>query len=111
MGFNTPSPSDESGPVCAIAQRLDRRDVDVGVISFGMKRHWNTYLAARQNQLRALKNIPKLVDLLWRAARYLVAADLGSRLFIGLLPVVGLWIGKMIVDFVVGAIRRPGGDS
>ena len=76
-----------------------------------MKRHWNSYLAARQNQLRALKNIPSLIELLWRAGRYLVAVELASRLFIGLLPVAGLWIGKMIVDFVVGAIRQPGGDS
>jgi len=73
-----------------------------------MRRHWNSYLATRKNQVRALKNLPQVVALLWRTASVLIAAELSSRLIIGLLPLAGLWIGKMIIDLVVNAIRHPG---
>ena len=75
-----------------------------------MRRHWNTYLAARRNQLRALKNIPQLLALLWSHTSGLVVAELSSRLIIGLLPFAGLWVGKMIVDLVVKAIKHSGSD-
>ena len=74
-------------------------------------RHWNTYLATRKNQLRALKNIPHLGALLWDAARGLLIAELVCRVLIGLLPIAGLWVGKLIIDSVVSAIRHPGSDS
>ena len=76
-----------------------------------MRRNWNTYLAARKNQLRALKNIPHLFALLWDAGSGLVVAELCSRLLIGLLPLAGLWVGKLIIDSVVNALRHPGSDS
>ena len=71
-------------------------------------RHWNTYLATRKNQLRALKNIPHLGALLWEAGSGLLIAELCCRLVIGLLPIAGLWVGKLIIDSVVSAIRHPG---
>src|SRR5579862_7463324 len=76
-----------------------------------MKHDWNTYLATRKNQLRALKNIPHLLALLWDAGSGLLIAELCSRLLIGLLPLAGLWVGKLIIDSVVNALRHPGSDS
>jgi len=76
-----------------------------------MKRDWNTYLATRKNQLRALKNIPHLLALLWDAGSGLLIAELCSRLLIGLLPLAGLWVAKLIIDSVVSALRHPGSDS
>ncbi len=75
-----------------------------------MKRHWNTYLAMRKNQLRALKNIPELMVLLWSSGSVLVVAELASRLTLGLLPLAGLWVGKLIVDFVLAASKHSGQD-
>lgn len=74
-------------------------------------RYWNTYLATRKNQLRALKNIPHLGALLWDAGSGLLIAELVCRVLIGLLPIAGLWVGKLIIDSVVSAIRHPGSDS
>jgi len=76
-----------------------------------MTRHWNTYLATRKNQLRALKNIPHLGALLWDAGSGLLIAELVCRVLIGLLPIAGLWVGKLIIDSVVSALRHPGSDS
>ena len=76
-----------------------------------MRRNWNTYLAGRKNQLRALKNIPQLMALLWDAGNGLVVAELCSRMLMGVLPLAGLWVGKLIVDAVVNTIRHPGADS
>ncbi len=76
-----------------------------------MTRHWNTYLATRKNQLRALKNIPRLGALLWDAGSGLLIAELCCRVLTGLLPIAGLWVGKLIIDSVVSAIRHPGSDS
>ena len=76
-----------------------------------MMRYWNTYLATRKNQLRALKNIPQLGALLWDAGSGLLVAELVCRVLIGLLPIAGLWVGKLIIDSVVSAIRHPGSDS
>ena len=76
-----------------------------------MMRYWNTYLATRKNQLRALKNIPHLGALLWEAGSGLLIAELVCRVLIGLLPIAGLWVGKLIIDSVVSAIRHPGSDS
>ena len=58
-----------------------------------------------------MKNLPHLVGLIWHAGRGLVVADVCSRFVIGVLPLAGLWVGKMIVDFVVQAVRRTGADS
>jgi len=76
-----------------------------------MTRHWNTYLATRKNQLRALKNIPHLGALLWDAGSGLLIAELVCRVLIGLLPIAGLWVGKLIIDSIVSALRHPGSDS
>lgn len=73
-----------------------------------MTRYWKSYLATRKNQLRALKNIPHLGALLWRAGSGLLVAELVARLLTGLLPLAALWIGKMIIDLVVHSIRHPG---
>lgn len=51
------------------------------------------------------------MGLLWDAGRGLLLAELFSRLLNGLLPLAGLWIGKLIIDSVVNAVRRPGADS
>src|SRR4051812_47264531 len=76
-----------------------------------MRRCWNSYLIERKKQLLSLKNIPYLVALLWKTASGLLVASIVFRLLIGLLPLAVLWVGKMIVDFVVNAIRHSNSDS
>jgi ATP-binding cassette, subfamily B, bacterial len=76
-----------------------------------MGRNWNTYLAGQKDQLRALKNIPQLLALLRDACSGLVIAELTGRMLLGIVPLAGLWVGKLIVDTVVNTIRHPGTDT
>src|SRR6266478_5039385 len=73
-----------------------------------MSRHWNTHLSAWKDRVSALKNLPPVVALLWQSGRRAVVAGIGFRLFAALLPLAGLWVGKLIIDLIVGAVRHPG---
>src|SRR6266849_1953921 len=73
-----------------------------------MPRPWNTHLKAWKDRLSALKNLPPVLALLWQSGRGTVAAGIGFRLVGALLPLAGLWVGKLIIDLIVGAIMNPG---
>jgi ATP-binding cassette, subfamily B, bacterial len=49
----------------------------------------------------ALRNLPPFLKLIWRTSPGLTAADLLLRLLRALLPVVTLFVGKLIIDEVV----------
>ena len=60
----------------------------------------------------ALRNLPPFLKLVWRTSRGLTAADLACRLARAFLPVATLFVGKLIIDEVVGlaaAGHAPGG--
>jgi len=56
----------------------------------------------------ALRNLPPFLKLIWRTSAGLTAADLLLRLVRAFLPVVTLYIGKLIIDEVVGLAAAAG---
>ncbi len=53
----------------------------------------------------ALKNLPPFIKLVWQTSPALTLANLGLRLVRALLPVIMLYIGKLIIDEVVGLVQ------
>jgi ATP-binding cassette subfamily B protein len=54
-----------------------------------------------QNRLRALRNVPPVLGILWEAGRGAVAANLALRCLAALIPVAALTVGRQIIDIVV----------
>jgi ATP-binding cassette subfamily B protein len=73
-----------------------------------MPSRWNTQQQAWRDRLTALKNLPPVLALLWQSGRGAVVAGLCLRSAAALLPLAGLWVGKLIIDLIVAAIRHPG---
>ncbi len=61
-----------------------------------------------KERVGALRNLPAFVAMVWRASRLLTASSLFLRLIRALVPVATLFIGKLIIDEVVGLVQRPG---
>jgi ATP-binding cassette subfamily B protein len=68
-----------------------------------MRRNRDIYWSAWKNRLPALKNLPRVVALLWRSGRGAFASGILLRLAAGLLPLAGLWVGKLIIDLIANA--------
>jgi ATP-binding cassette subfamily B protein len=60
-----------------------------------------------RERFSALRNLPPFLKLIWQTSPSLTLADLVLRLVRALLPVVTLYIGKLIIDEVV-ALARTG---
>jgi ATP-binding cassette, subfamily B, bacterial len=58
-----------------------------------------------RERLGALRNLPPFLTLVWQTSRALTIAEGVLRLVRALLPVVTLYIGKLIIDEVVGLTR------
>ena len=58
-------------------------------------------------RLGTLRNLPKLFRLVWRASPSLTIATVGLRLTRAVLPTATLYVGKLIIDTVVGGARLP----
>src|SRR6478672_5695990 len=61
-----------------------------------------------RERIEALKHVPRLLRLVWQSEPRYVAGILVLRVLRSLVPLVVLWIGKMIVDAVVRAIGTAG---
>ncbi len=61
-----------------------------------------------RDRLAALKNVPPVLRLVWKAAPKVVAAGLILRVFSALTPLAALAISKWIIDLVVAAVKHPG---
>jgi ATP-binding cassette subfamily B protein len=61
-----------------------------------------------RDRLAALRNVPPVLRLVWKAAPKVVAAGLVLRLFSALTPLAALAISKWIIDLVVAAVKHPG---
>ena len=59
----------------------------------------------------ALRNIPPFVLLIWKTSPALTAATLALRFIRALLPVVTLFVGKLIIDEVVLRATTPGAPT
>jgi len=56
----------------------------------------------------ALRNLPPFLKLIWRTSPALTGSDLTLRLVRALLPVVTLYVGKLIIDEVIRLAGTPG---
>jgi len=63
-----------------------------------------SYWSGWQERLSALGNVPAVLKIVWDSGPGVVIFGLVSRLFSSFLPVVLLWITKLIVDRIVHAV-------
>jgi ATP-binding cassette, subfamily B, bacterial len=63
-----------------------------------------------RERLRALRNLPALLRLVWTTQPRYVVGILSLRVLRAAVPLGVLWVGKLIVDEVVTAIGRPPGE-
>jgi len=67
--------------------------------------------ASFRERFGALRNLPPFIKLIWQTSPTLTAINLALRLVRSLLPVVMLYVGKLIIDEVVGLAQAgSGGD-
>jgi ATP-binding cassette subfamily B protein len=53
----------------------------------------------------ALRNLPPFIAEIWQTSRWLTCASLSLRLLRALLPVLSLYVGKLIIDEVVALVQ------
>ncbi len=60
-------------------------------------------------RISALRNVPPVLRIVWQSGPLVVSLGLVFRLLTSLLPIVALWITKLIIDDVVQAVsgRQP----
>ncbi len=58
-----------------------------------------------RERLQALRNVPPLLRMVWGTSPFLSVATLALRFIAALFPLASLWVGKLIIDLVVRAIR------
>jgi ATP-binding cassette, subfamily B, bacterial len=63
-----------------------------------------SYWSGWQERISALANVPAVLKIVWDSGPWVVVYGLVARLFASLLPVVLLWITKLIVDGIVHAV-------
>ena len=68
---------------------------------YPQKRSW-------RERVGALRNVPPFLRLVWQTSRKLTLGTLLLRLVRALVPVVTLWIGKLIIDEVILLAQAPG---
>jgi ATP-binding cassette subfamily B protein len=61
-----------------------------------------------KERVGALRNLRPFMAMVWRTSPHLTAASLMLRLLRALLPVVTLYVGKLIIDDVVLLVQMPG---
>ena len=65
--------------------------------------------AGWKEKLAALRYVPALFRLIWRAHRGYAAAMMVIRVLRSVIPVAAFWVGKLILDSVIAA-RAGNGD-
>jgi len=61
--------------------------------------------ATWRERLRALRNVPPLLRMVWETGPGLTLATILLRLVSSVIPVTQLWVGKLIIDQVVRSIQ------
>jgi ATP-binding cassette subfamily B protein len=61
-----------------------------------------------KERFSALRTLRPFIAMVWRASPPLMAASLALRLVRALVPVVALYVGKLIIDDVVRVVQMPG---
>src|SRR6202167_5869300 len=84
------------------------RDTDrTARASPGQTLPFTTSNASLRERVGALKTLRPFAVMVWRASPQLMATSLALRLVRALLPVVTLFIGKLIIDDVVALVQMP----
>jgi len=80
-----------------------------GQKSFGRTPHEpiKTTRQSLQERVGALKNLRPFSVMVWRTSPQLTAASLALRLIRALLPVITLYVGKLIIDDIVVLVQTP----
>jgi ATP-binding cassette subfamily B protein len=73
----------------------------------GRKSTFTTSGTSLKERVGALKNLRPFAVMVWRTSPQLTAASLALRLVRALLPVITLFIGKLIIDDVVALVQIP----
>ncbi len=73
-----------------------------------MKTHLEAHWKAWRERLRALRNIPPVVGLVWSSGPWIVSAGIALRVVSALIPIAVIWVGKLIVDALVATVKTPG---
>ncbi len=63
---------------------------------------------AWRTRLRALRNVPPVLRIVWESGRATVVAVIAARIVAAVIPLAMLAVSKRIVDGVVAAARSPG---
>jgi ATP-binding cassette subfamily B protein len=58
-----------------------------------------------KEQFSAFKNLPKFFRLIWETSKKFTIANILLRLIRSVIPVLMLWVGKLIIDEVVGLMK------
>ncbi len=61
-----------------------------------------------RERVGALRNLRPFLVMVWRTSPHLMAGSIVLRLMRALLPVVTLYVGKLIIDDVVALVQMPG---
>jgi ATP-binding cassette, subfamily B, bacterial len=61
-----------------------------------------------KERFSALRTLRPFIAMVWRASPPLMATSLALRLVRALVPVVALYVGKLIIDDVVRVVQMPG---
>src|SRR6185436_15978357 len=64
--------------------------------------------ASWRDRLRALRHLPKLLRLVWETEPRYVVGIFVLRVVRAAVPLLVLWIGKLIVDEVIAAVKIAG---
>src|SRR5690348_5566562 len=64
--------------------------------------------SAWRTRLRALRNVPPVLRIVWESGRGTVVAVIAARVVAAMIPLAMLAVSKRIVDGVVMAARSPG---
>ena len=67
-------------------------------------------LSSWQRRLRALRSLPAAGKLIWNASPRFVFYDLVLRAVIATIPIVAMWVGKLIIDRVAATANHPNPD-
>lgn len=65
---------------------------------------------AWSNNLTALKYLPRFFKLIWETDKFLFSVNLLMRLIKSVIPIMSLWVGKLIIDQVIFQINAEEKD-
>jgi ATP-binding cassette subfamily B protein len=63
-----------------------------------------TFWSGWRDRLAALRNVPPVLKIVWESGPLVVTLGLVFRLITSLIPIVALWITKLIIDGIVHAV-------